>query len=267
MGVKAIEFSLVNNCNHSIWPTIRANPVSPRIEQTGFELPTNTSRTLQVPNRWVGQIWARTGCKFNKSGLGTCATGNCASGKIECEGAVDASPVTLVEFTLGLGGHNSYDVSLVYGFNLPVIVVPLNGTSSCRSAGCKTDLNLRCPAELRAANGLACRSGCIAFGTPDHCCRGVFGLRDACKPSNYSVIFKTACPRSIVTGYSYPKSTFSCRGADFRIAFCPLDAGASCKKLNNSPPIGWVVEQGNQRPRPPPKNQEEPGPRLYIRRL
>ncbi|CAH2042397.1 unnamed protein product [Thlaspi arvense] len=238
----------------------------PRLEQTGFELPTNTSRTLQVPNPWVGQIWARNGCKFDKSGFGSCATGNCASGKIECEGAVDASPATLVDFTLGPGAITRTTLA-------SYTVVPLNGTGTCRSAGCKVDLNLRCPTELRAANGLACKSSCIAFGTPDHCCRGAFGLHDTCKPSNYSVIFKSACPRSLIIGYSDTKSTFSCRGADYRIAFLPLKCWC---KLNNTPPTGGWLNRGTSKKSAKKftsaasittEEPERTGPRLYIRRL
>ncbi|XAR49093.1 hypothetical protein NMG60_11032155 [Bertholletia excelsa] len=225
-GGKGTEFTLLNNCNHSIWPAILANPGSSSLEQTGFELATRTSRTLQVPDFWAGQIWARNGCNFNTSGFGSCTTGNCASDKIECEVAVEASPVTLVEFTLGSGAHTSYNVNLVYGFNLPVIVEPLGGSGTCGSAGCMTDLNLQCPAELRAAHGLACRSECVAFGNPDYCCGSKFGSRKACKPSNYSVIFKSACPRSLISGYDYSKSTFSCKDANYRIVFCPLQAGA-----------------------------------------
>ncbi|XAR49095.1 hypothetical protein NMG60_11032162 [Bertholletia excelsa] len=220
-GVQGTELTLVNKCTHKIWPAILANPGSTSLEQTGFELATRTYRTLQVPDRWVGRIWARNGCNFNKSGFGSCYTGNCASGKIECGGAVDASPVTLVEFTTRDSYDVLYDVSLVYGFNLPVIVKPLGGTGTCRSAGCMMDLNLHCPAELRAANGLACRSACMAFGTPDYCCRGKFGSYDTCKPSTYTVLLKSACPRSLITGYEDSRSTFTCRGADYRVVFCP----------------------------------------------
>ncbi|XAR49091.1 hypothetical protein NMG60_11032150 [Bertholletia excelsa] len=212
IGVEGTEFTLLNNCNHSIWPAILANPGSPNLEQTGFQLPARTSRTLRVPDRWAGKIWARNGCNFNKSGF-----------------AIEAFPVTLVEFTLGSGARASYDVSLIYGFNLPVIVEPLGGSGTCGSAGCTADLNLQCPAELRAAGGLACRSGCMAFGTTEYCGGSASEPRDTSKRSSYYVIFKSACPRSLITSYDDSKSTFTCEGANYKIRFCPSDAGPSQK--------------------------------------
>ncbi|GLU16580.1 hypothetical protein SLE2022_330070 [Rubroshorea leprosula] len=38
---------------------------------------------------------------------------------------------------------------------------------SAPKTGCETDLNKRCPAELRVVGGDACKSACEAFGNPD----------------------------------------------------------------------------------------------------
>ncbi|KAL6578876.1 hypothetical protein OROMI_009092 [Orobanche minor] len=47
-----------------------------------------------------------------------------------------------------------YDISLVNGFNLPLVLEP---SDRCQSTGCPNDLNQICPSELRTQSGLACR--------------------------------------------------------------------------------------------------------------
>jgi hypothetical protein len=71
--------------------------------------------------------------------------------------------------------------------------------AGCPDTGCLVDLNERCPDELRADGGRACRSACEAFGSPEYCCNGAYGNPNTCHPSQYSQLFKSACPKS----YSY----------------------------------------------------------------
>jgi Thaumatin family len=74
-----------------------------------------------APSGWSGRFWGRSGCSFDSSGRGSCSTGDCGSGEIECKGAGAAPPATLIEFTLdGSDNKDFYDVSLVDGYNLPV---------------------------------------------------------------------------------------------------------------------------------------------------
>lgn len=78
----------------------------PQLPSTGFELNPDASLILHVPPPWSGQFWARTQCSTDpSSGKFVCATGDCASSMIACNGAGGALPVSLVEFTLdGYGG-------------------------------------------------------------------------------------------------------------------------------------------------------------------
>ncbi|GFY87903.1 similar to THAUMATIN-LIKE PROTEIN 1 [Actinidia rufa] len=165
-GVSGTTFTFVNRCDYTVWPGILG---SPTMDTTGFELTKGKSRSMQAPTGWSGRFWARTGCNFDGSGHGSCSTGDCGSGQIECAGAGATPPATLVEFTLGSSQTlDFYDVSLVDGYNLPMIVEAIGGGSGmCASTGCVADLNQQCPAELRAADGAACRSACEAFGTPE----------------------------------------------------------------------------------------------------
>ncbi|KAL8137148.1 hypothetical protein V2J09_003149 [Rumex salicifolius] len=220
---KGATFTFVNKCQYTVWPGILANAGTPSLESTGFELPSDTSRSFQAPTGWSGRFWGRTGCEFGSSS-GSCATGDCGSGSEECNGAGAEPPVTLAEFTLGTGAQDFYDVSLVDGYNLPMLVEPLTGSASdaCASTGCLSDLNQACPEELKAGNGDACKSACEAFGSPEYCCSGAYGSPATCKPSIYSQMFKSACPRSYSYAYDDATSTFTCSGADYTITFCPL---------------------------------------------
>uniref|UniRef100_A0A7N0TE84 Thaumatin-like protein n=1 Tax=Kalanchoe fedtschenkoi TaxID=63787 RepID=A0A7N0TE84_KALFE len=143
---------------------------------------------------------------------------------MECNGAGAAPPATLAEFTLGRDGADDfYDVSLVDGYNVAMIVEGSTGSgASCTTTGCIADLNARCPAELRVGDGEACKSACEAFGTAEYCCSGEFGSPSTCKPTAYSAMFKAACPKSYSYAYDDASSTFTCSSAaQYTITFCP----------------------------------------------
>ncbi|XP_010531542.1 PREDICTED: thaumatin-like protein 1b [Tarenaya hassleriana] len=220
-GSHGSTFTFINRCGLTVWPGILANAGSPALATTGFELPKDTSRTLQASTGWSGRFWARTGCNFDGSGSGACTTGDCGSGMVECNGLGAVPPVTLAEFTLGTGGNDFYDVSLVDGYNLPMVVEVSGGSGQCAATGCTSDLNRQCPAELRVGDGDACKSACEAFRSPEYCCSGAYATPATCRPSVYSEMFKAACPRSYSYAYDDATSTFTCSGGDYTVTFCP----------------------------------------------
>ncbi|XP_010555234.1 PREDICTED: thaumatin-like protein 1b [Tarenaya hassleriana] len=234
-GSLGSTFTFVNRCGSSVWPGILANAGSPALATTGFELPKDTTRSLQAPTGWSGRFWARTGCDFDRSGSGSCATGDCGSGQVECNGLGAAPPVTLAEFTLGSGGNDFYDVSLVDGYNLPMVVEVSGGSGECAATGCTTDINRQCPAELRVGDGNACKSACEAFRSPEYCCNGAYATPATCRPSVYSEMFKAACPRSYSYAYDDATSTFTCSGGDYTVTFCP--SSPSQKSASYSAPV------------------------------
>ncbi|KAF7828968.1 thaumatin-like protein 1 [Senna tora] len=240
-GVSGATFTFVNKCDYTVWPGVLGKP---DLGSTGFDLPKGTSRSFQAPTGWSGRFWARTDCKFDDSGHGTCATGDCGSGEIECNGAGATPPATLAEFTLGSSGSQDYyDVSLVDGYNLPMMVDASRGSGSCSSTGCAADINRRCPSELRVEGGGACNSACGAFKKPEYCCDGAFGSPSTCKPSMYSEMFKSACPKSYSYAYDDATSTFTCTGADYTITFCP--SSPSLKSSTDSAPKGTDSSSGS----------------------
>ncbi|XP_027931591.1 thaumatin-like protein 2 [Vigna unguiculata] len=116
--------TLINQCNYTVWPALSSN-VS--LSTTGFVLPSGENSSVNVPVNWVGRIWGRTLCTTDSvTRKFSCATGDCSSGKIACNGRQGSPPNTLVEFSLDINDTDYYDVSLVDGFNVPVIVVPIS---------------------------------------------------------------------------------------------------------------------------------------------
>ncbi|XP_009607714.1 thaumatin-like protein 1 [Nicotiana tabacum] len=217
-GILGATFTFVNKCDKTVWPGILGTP---KLDSTGFELTKGSSRSFQAPTGWSGRFWGRTGCNFDDSGSGTCATADCGSGQMECNGGGATPPATLAEFTLGSGSQDFYDVSLVDGYNLPMMVEVSGGSGPCASTGCNVDLNQKCPTELRVEDGGACRSACDAFRTPQYCCEGAYASPATCSPSVYSQMFKSACPKSYSYAYDDATSTFTCSNANYIITFCP----------------------------------------------
>lgn len=235
-GIYGTTFNLINRCDYNVWPGILPNAGSDKLDSTGFMLAPGDSRVSQAPQEWSGRIWGRTGCNFDaNTGQGKCATGDCGSNQIECNG-VGATPATLAEFTVFSGTKQDfYDVSLVDGYNLPMAIQAVGGSGSCDTTGCVKDLNRMCPNELRVGDGQACKSACEAFGTPEYCCNGAYGSPSTCKPSSYAAIFKNACPKSYSYAYDDATSTFTCTGADYIITFCP--SLTSQKSSRDSSPL------------------------------
>ncbi|CAN7126389.1 unnamed protein product [Brassica rapa subsp. narinosa] len=210
-GGYSTTFTVVNQCNYTVWPGLLSGAGTAPLSTTGFSL--NSSD--QNPT----------------TGKFTCVTGDCGSSKIECSGAGGKPPATLAEFTLnGASNLDFFDISLVDGYNIPVTIVPHGGAAGvgkCMAAGCAADLNVVCPPQLKltvedaAGVAVACKSACEAFGTPEFCCSGAFGTPDTCKASEYAGFFKKACPAAYSYAYDDGTSTFTCSGADYVITFCP----------------------------------------------
>lgn len=182
---------------------------------------------MDVPSPWTsGRFWARTGCS-NNNGKFSCATGDCASGQVECNGAGGNPPVTLIELMVAEnGGQDNYDVSNVDGFNVPVSLTPQGGSGDCKPSSCPANINAVCPSELQVTGSdgsvIACKSACLAFNQPQYCCTGDYSTADKCPPTNYSMIFEQQCPDAYSYAYDDKNSLFTCSGGpDYAITFCP----------------------------------------------
>ncbi|KAM3344974.1 thaumatin-like protein isoform X1 [Capsicum galapagoense] len=219
------QLLIVNNCKESIWPGILGTAGHETPSNGGFHLKIGEQVVIQLPNLWSGRIWGRQGCCFDENGKGSCQTGDC-SGLLHCSGAAGIPPATLVEMTLGTSNNPThyYDVSLVDGFNIPVSMIPIHGSTGCGVAACEADLNPCCPEYLAVkyqGKVVGCKSACLATNSPKYCCTGEYANKNTCKPTAFSRLFKTICPRAY--SYAYDESTGlkSCKAPRYLITFCP----------------------------------------------
>uniref|UniRef100_A0A0E0MPW2 Thaumatin-like protein n=1 Tax=Oryza punctata TaxID=4537 RepID=A0A0E0MPW2_ORYPU len=129
----AATFTITNQCPYTVWPA--ATPVG-----GGTQLNQGETWTIDVPaGTSSGRVWGRTGCSFDSSGRGSCATGDCA-GALSCT-LSGQPPLTLAEFTLagsgGAGEQDYYNLSAVDGFNVGMSFSCSSGeTLTCREKSC-----------------------------------------------------------------------------------------------------------------------------------
>jgi hypothetical protein len=223
---------VINQCQETVWVAIGSSMAVPA--GGGFQLDAGQTRTLDFPGGlWSGRLWGRTGCQFDGGGNGSCATGDCG-GRLGCGVVGGKTPATLAEITFSASPATPdfYDISLVDGYNLPMAMAPLpgsfvrsqGGAFDCLAPTCVSDLNASCPADLRVLAGgrvVGCLSACERFGTDELCCRGAHATPETCAPSSFSRTFKAACPTAYSYAYDDPTSTFTCRGEDYAVWFCP----------------------------------------------
>ncbi|XP_047340548.1 protein P21-like [Impatiens glandulifera] len=204
--INATIFTITNNCSFPVWAA--------SIPGGGRYLQQSKTWILNPPEQTINaRIWARTNCNFNRSGHGSCQTGDC-NGLLECQ-TNGSPPNTLAEYALDqFNNLDFFDMSLVDGFNVPMQFSPTSNecTTSIR---CTSDIIGQCPKQLLAPGG--CNNPCTVFKTDQYCCNS-----GSCVPTNFSRFFKDRCPDA----YSYPKddptSTFTCPGGtDYNVVFCP----------------------------------------------
>ncbi|EOA18051.1 hypothetical protein CARUB_v10006497mg, partial [Capsella rubella] len=227
--------TIENKCDQTVWPVIYS--WNSQITTTGFALKTGEVRDINAPSSWYGIISGRTLCS-TAAGNFSCVTGDCESGKIECSlDDYSWTPVTYVYFRFDIkGGFDSYTVSVEYGYNLPIVVVPSQKTTStttCIPAGCVVDLNKTCPEDLKTFSGeklVACSSSCQESGAPEICCTNDYKSKENCKPTTYTNNFESACPSAYAYAYDDHVSTFTCpNSTDYVVTFC-----GSSSILNNN---------------------------------
>ncbi|XP_020089789.1 thaumatin-like protein [Ananas comosus] len=219
--------AMYNKCRETVWPGIQPGAGKAVVARGGMRLQPGTATSVRCARPGRTGLGPQ-GCARPRTGRAACATGDCG-GSLFCDGAA-APPRTLARIPSPRPRQSQdfYDVSLVDGYNIPMSMTPFRGTGGrCASAGCVSDLNEVCPAGLAVRGGadnrvVACKSACSAFGAPQYCCTGSYGSPQQCKPTAYSRLFKTACPKAYSYAYDDPTSIQTCgAGASYIVTFCP----------------------------------------------
>lgn len=223
--------TITNNCNDNIWPAVLPNSGSPPLSPSGFLLNPGDSQTLPVPSAWSGRVWAQTHCATSSTTAKfSCATGECGYSTGDCGGTL-SSPATVAEFTINApSSPDTYSVSVVDGYNLPVTVVPTGAAVSCTTVGCSVDFGSEnLPAELQLSYGggnetVGLKSACEAFQEADYCCNNSDGSYSSskitCKQNSYSKQFKNWCPQARTFANDNTGTTFTCEAEDYAVNFC-----------------------------------------------
>jgi hypothetical protein len=184
----AIKFT--NNCSYPVWVgmTGNAKPGGGFYSGGGWRMDSKGTRTIAVDIGWAGRFWPRTGCSFNSDdicpvqGVPCCSTGSCIGADsryfaLQCaNGNGGNPPVSLLEFAFDATGaaanpvppYDTYDISLVDGFNVPVMITPLapyntpdpggNAAYWCQAKGFSR--NPVCPDKLTYSDGTSCLGPC-----------------------------------------------------------------------------------------------------------
>lgn len=220
---------------------------TPLVDGGGFRLDANTgTHTTPVEENWQGAFWGRTGCSGSDDDL-TCDWGTCRSnidgkGKLQCGGVGLSPPSTKGEINFDQGGHDTYDVSIVDGFNVPMAIEVVKNTGKtgsepkgkekydCTMAGTHTDirltfnettLNFTKLANIQNGKMVGVWSACSWASPPnpedprmkEYCCINPYGSRqDAgkhgglkCDPSTWPAELNTAAffKKYLPGSYSY----------------------------------------------------------------
>ncbi|KAJ7438889.1 thaumatin [Mycena galericulata] len=217
-GVVADRFiTVTNNCPFVIWPAFFTASNGLPEQAPGWEAQPNTDLTFATPDNWNGRVWARRNCDFStSSGPESCLDGGCIGGLIcNTTTGTGVPPATLATFDFSGQSQDIYTVSIVDGYNLPMVIT---NNCACDFASCPVDLATACPLDLAGpfdSDGVpvGCKSACLVdalagnAANSSNCCTGSFDSDSLCPSSGveHYGYFKTNCPNSFV--YPFDESS------------------------------------------------------------
>src|SRR5580704_4660981 len=175
---RATTFTIVNDCNTTIYPAIY--PAD--FDNGGWVQAAQTSVTFTVPTTYDGRVWARANC--NSSSPALCDSGQCGGTGYQCANTTGQPTTALAEFNLDAAGTDWYDVSNVdsYNFGIGLVMSAADGYEPT----CTADPLTQCPTKLQTVGTVSgvissCANPCSVFDDSS-CCNGI-----AAQPSRASV--------------------------------------------------------------------------------
>jgi hypothetical protein len=178
------QITFKNQCHESVWVGSVGNAGHDALGGGGWEMAQGSNTVMQAPVGWSGRFWPRTGCEFNANGVcptegvKCCASGSCLTSDNKNFGLACANsgvpPASLMEATFdapsGNGPIDTYDISFVDGWSVPVAMVADAGTFNldpdpgmvspwCTQSGCTAEPV--CPDEYKVdGSPRSCWSPC-----------------------------------------------------------------------------------------------------------
>ncbi|EEE66264.1 hypothetical protein OsJ_22450 [Oryza sativa Japonica Group] len=226
----AATLALYNRCAETVWPGIQPSAGKELLARGGFQLAPNRATSIRLPARLVRPRLGPPGLQLRRRGARPLGHGRLRRGALLQRGRRRAA------------GHAGGDHPRVHPGRAGLLrreprrrlqhphrhdPVP-RLRRQLRPRGVHQRPQPRCPAGLAVRGGggdnrvVGCRSACAAYGAPQYCCTGQFGSPQQCKPTAYSRLFKTACPKAYSYAYDDPTSILTCSaGASYIVTFCP----------------------------------------------
>ncbi|KAL7421269.1 hypothetical protein Q5752_004154 [Cryptotrichosporon argae] len=238
----ARTITITNACAGTIYPAFQYGTGSApttaggAAQAGGWSQASGERYSFTVGDDWGdARVWARTGCTASGDAL-SCAIGGCAD-KLACSGTESGGQgATLAEFTLSgaaSSSQDSFDISIVDGYNLPMTIEPSVAACAAASCGVDTDLLTICDPALVYPAGSATLSSYgsgFDYDNSPSCCTGTWADHDSCTKDliPFYDVYKAACPDAYVYAAddNYDDAVISCAGSpDYTITFCPNGNG------------------------------------------
>ncbi|CAK9223174.1 unnamed protein product [Sphagnum jensenii] len=180
------QINIVNQCSQ----TISACQTDQSGQITSYALGSGASQLIDVGTTWLGGvIWGYPG--------GSADPTDCNTAKPQAD---------LAEFTTGDNNQDSYDISIVNAYNLPLQIAPTSSGSTCGSPSC----------TINNLNSF-CQPPNTPTGPPGDGC-----YNNATSPSPGPNPFPTACPEAISYTTDTTGKVYGCQtGTNYEVVFCP----------------------------------------------
>jgi hypothetical protein len=226
-AARATTFTVVNDCNVTIYPAIA--PAD--FDNGGWSQAANTTvGPFTVATTFNGRVWARKNC--NTASPAQCDTGQCGGGPdYQCAGGTGQGTTSLAEFNLDATGIDYYDVSNVDSFDFGIGLEMSNGQGY--EPTCTADPLYQCPTALQKVGPI---SGVVAYCTnpcsvlkDSSCCNGL--SPQACRDSENTWVataqgYTNDMHNNCGQVYTYPWDDWwglhtDPTGSNWTITFCP----------------------------------------------
>ncbi|KAH8963418.1 hypothetical protein BDL97_04G009400 [Sphagnum fallax] len=189
------QINIVNQCSQ----TISACQTDQNGQITSYALGSGASQLIDVGTSWPGGvIWGYPG--------GSADPTDCNTAKPQAD---------LAEFTIGANNQDSYDISNVNAYNLPLEIAPTSpGTppsgTTCGSPSC----------TINNLNSF-CQPPNTPTGPPGDGCYNTDGP-NATSPTPGTTLFDNACPEAISYSTDTTGKVYGCpTGTNYEVVFCP----------------------------------------------